>query len=56
MQAGLRRSQTIPSVGEARGIGLVGGVELVAEKPRSGPLTRPRCRRDSWRSAASITA
>ena len=43
MQAGLRRFQDHPLVGEVRGIGLIGAVELVADKttraqfdPKSG--------------------
>jgi 4-aminobutyrate--pyruvate transaminase len=38
MQAGLRRFQDHPLTGEVRGIGLVGAVELVADKPAKTPF------------------
>ena len=38
MQAAIRRLQDHPLVGEARGIGLIGGVELVANKTTKAPF------------------
>lgn len=38
MQAGLRRFENHPLVGEVRGIGLVGAVELVADKSTKAPF------------------
>jgi len=38
MQAGLRRFQDHPLTGEVRGIGLVGAIELVADKPAKTPF------------------
>lgn len=38
MQAGLRRFQDHPLAGEARGIGLIGAVELVADKAAKTPF------------------
>ena len=38
MQAGLRRFQDHPLIGEVRGIGLIGAVELVADKPAKTPF------------------
>jgi 4-aminobutyrate--pyruvate transaminase len=38
MQDGLRRFENHPLVGEVRGIGLVGGIELVADKPTKRPF------------------
>jgi 4-aminobutyrate---pyruvate transaminase len=38
MQAGLRRFADHPLVGEVRGIGLIGAIELVADKPARTPF------------------
>jgi 4-aminobutyrate--pyruvate transaminase len=38
MQAGLRRFQNHPLVGEIRGIGLIGAIELVADKAGKTPF------------------
>lgn len=38
MQEGLRRFKDHPLVGEVRGIGLIGGIELVADKPGRTPF------------------
>ena len=38
MQAGLRRFQDHPLVGQARGIGLIGAIELVADKEAKTPF------------------
>jgi 4-aminobutyrate--pyruvate transaminase len=38
MQAGLRRFQDHPLVGEVRGIGLIGAIELVADKTTKAPF------------------
>jgi 4-aminobutyrate--pyruvate transaminase len=38
MQAGLRRFQDHPLVGETRGIGLIGAIELVADKSTRAPF------------------
>ena len=38
MQAGLRRFQDHPLVGQARGIGLIGAIELVADKAAKTPF------------------
>jgi 4-aminobutyrate--pyruvate transaminase len=41
MQAGLQRFADHPLVGEARGIGLIGAIELVANKSTKAPFTPP---------------
>ena len=38
MQAGLRRFQDHPLVGEVRGVGLIGAIELVADKAAKTPF------------------
>ena len=42
LQAGLRRLQDHPLVGEARGVGLVGALELVEDKARKAPYPAAR--------------
>ncbi len=42
MQAGLRRFADHPLVGEVRGIGLIGAVELVADKATKAPFDPAR--------------
>ena len=41
LQDGLRRFADHPLVGEVRGVGLVGAVELVADKPAKTPFPKP---------------
>ncbi len=42
LQEGLRRLQDHPLVGEARGVGLVGALELVEDKPSKAPYAATR--------------
>ena len=54
LQDGLRRLADHPLVGEARGVGLVGALELVEDKATKAPFAatrRRRVRRQAWRGA-----